>query len=75
MSLQPTPTDPRFLKTPSLFENTLQAILLDPSDGHSWFVLGNAHLALFFLNMTLAENVDMVRRLSPLIFILLINSA
>lgn len=33
------------------------AIKLDLSDGHSWFVLGNAYLALFFASMDTVEHV------------------
>jgi len=36
-----------------------QAIKLDMSDGRSWFVLGNAYLALFFAKM---ETVDHVKQ-------------
>lgn len=33
------------------------AIKLDVADGHSWFVLGNAYLALFFASMDSVEHV------------------
>eukprot|EP00053_Salpingoeca_punica_P009550 m.85510 g.85510 ORF g.85510 m.85510 type:complete len:423 (-) comp15057_c0_seq1:231-1499(-) len=35
------------------------AVSLDYKDGHSWFVLGNAYLALFFSSMTTAEHIRM----------------
>ena len=40
-------------------EAVKRAIMLDMADGQSWFVLGNAYLALFFANM---ETVDHVKQ-------------
>lgn len=34
-----------------------KAIKLDLTDGHSWFVLGNAYLALFFASMDTVEHI------------------
>ena len=38
-------------------EHAKAAIVLDLKDGHSWFILGNAYLALFFRKMESAEHL------------------
>lgn len=39
-----------------------EALTFDLNDGYSWFILGNAYLALFFANMDTAEHIRLATK-------------